>query len=174
MILYTSKSVQPVLDLAKFESIPPVSPPIIIFIPPHLITDIIYKNLPHNLKLLPLPTPLLALPIPDYIIIRMGPPLPEIIYLSGPRIIYLPPPIPKTIYNIASAKSICKSRYSKSVTVTDCTNNTAVVYNSLGETARALNANISVISRRLKNRNMTLYRDRFLITSSITYSNFLP
>jgi len=173
LILYTGTPTQYKLDLVKFNPIPSVSPPIVIFVAPHLILDIIYKTLPHNLKLLPRPVQLLALPIPDYIIIRVEPSLPEIIYLPGHRIIYLPQPIPVTTYSIATAKSSCKSKYSKSVTVIDYTNNKAAVYNSLGEASRALNVNISVISRRLKTGNTSLYKNRYLITSSVTYSNLL-
>jgi hypothetical protein len=166
LILYTGGPTQHKLDLVKFEPIKPVSPPIIIFVAPHLITDIIYKTLPHNLKLLAEPKPLLALPIPDYIIIRVEPSLPEIIYLPGARIIYLPQPAPDTTYFTSNPKSI--SKYSKSVTVIDYTNNKAVVYNSLGEASKALNVNISVISRRIKTGNKSLYKNRYLITSSVT------
>lgn len=147
--------------------------PVTIFIPPHLIIDIVYKTPPHNIKLLAAPIQLLALPIPDYIIIRIEPSLPEIINLPGPHIIYLPQPIPETTYSTSNTKSRAKSKYSKSVTVIDYTNNTAIAYNSLGEAARALNVNISVISRRIKTGNRSLYKNRYQILSSITYSNFL-
>jgi hypothetical protein len=111
----------------------------------------------------------LALPIPNIkSLIWPGYPAPYIIILPAPipEVIYLPPPIPKVInqpfYCLTSKPNIIGA---KSVLVYNILDQTNTIYPSYSEASRALDVPICTISRRLKNNNLTPYKQKYIFSA---------